>query len=195
MGEPNPKVDGFIRKSDQWRQELVALRAILLDGPLTEEVKWRVPCYTFAGRNVAFLGRLKDACVLSFVKGVLLADADRVLVQPGENSQSVRVVRFTDVGQIAALAPVLKRYLAEAVELERAGRKVTLKRTADFKVVEEFRARLDEHPALRAAFAALTPGRQRAYLMHVAAAKQAKTRVARVEKCAGRILDGKGLDD
>jgi uncharacterized protein YdeI (YjbR/CyaY-like superfamily) len=195
MNKMNPKVDGYIRKSKQWQEELQKLRAIILDSPLTEEVKWRVPCYTFQGSNVLFIGRFKESCVLSFVKGVLLKDAKGILVQQTENSQSVRVIRFTTVQQIVELEPVLKTYISQAIEVERAGLKVKLKKITEFKIPEELQTKLDELPALKTAFKALTPGRQRAYILHFSAAKQSKTRESRVEKCIQQILNGKGLDD
>ena len=195
MNKTNPKVDGYIRKSKQWQEELQKLRTILLDCQLTEEVKWRVPCYTFQGRNVAFIGRFKESCVLSFVKGVLLKDARRILIQQTENSQSVRVIRFTTVEQIVKLETVLKAYIREAIEVEKAGLKVTLKKISEFKIPEEFQTKLDEIPALKKAFGALTPGRQRGYLLHFSGAKQSKTRAARVEKWMPHILNGKGIDD
>jgi uncharacterized protein YdeI (YjbR/CyaY-like superfamily) len=195
MNKANPKVDGYLRKSKQWQEELTELRRIILDSPLTEEVKWRVPCYTFQGKNVLFIGRFKESCVLSFVKGVLLKDPKRILIQQTENSQSVRIIRFNKVQQIVELEPVLKDYINEAVAVEKAGLKVQLKKTSEFKIPEEFQTKLDDHPALKKAFAALTPGRQRAYLLYFSAAKQSKTREARVEKCMQQILNGKGLDD
>ncbi|HUO07676.1 MAG TPA: YdeI/OmpD-associated family protein [Phycisphaerae bacterium] len=191
----NPKVDGYLRKNKKWQAELQALRMILLDCPLTEEVKWRVPCYTFEGRNVAFMGPLKESCVLSFVKGALLKDAKGILVQQTENSQSVRVIRFTNVQQIVELEPILKAYLHEAIEAEKAGLKVKLKAITEFTIPEELQNKLEEIPALKTAFRALTPGRQRAYLLYFSAAKQSKTRASRVEKCMQNILNGKGLDD
>ena len=195
MNRMNPKVDGYVRKSKEWQEELQKLRTIILDCQLTEEVKWRVPCYTFQGSNVLFIGRFKESCVLSFVKGVLLKDAKGILIQQTENSQSVRVIRFTNVQQIVELAPVLKAYINEAIEAEKAGLKVSLKKTSEFKIPEEFQSKLDEVPALKKAFGALTPGRQRAYLLYFSGAKQSKTRASRVEKCMKQILSGKGLDD
>ncbi len=195
MSAANPQVDGYIRKTKQWQEELKALRAIILDTGLTEEVKWRVPCYTFEGKNVVFLGRFKESCVLSFVKGALLKDAKGILIQQTENSQSVRVVRFSNAQQIEKLKSTLTSYLQEAVGVERAGLKVNFKTVSDFAVPEELQSKFDEVPALKAAFAALTPGRQRAYLLHFAGAKQSKTRASRVEKCVERILAGKGIDD
>jgi uncharacterized protein YdeI (YjbR/CyaY-like superfamily) len=195
MNRMNPKVDGYLRKSKQWQEELQKLRMIILDCQLTEEVKWRVPCYTFQGSNVLFIGRFKESCVLSFVKGALLKDAGGILIQQTENSQSVRVIRFTNIRQIVELEPVLKAYINEAIEVEKAGLKVKLKKIAEFKIPEELQSRFDEIPALKTAFAALTPGRQRAYFLYFSAAKQSKTRESRVEKCMQQILNGKGLDD
>lgn len=195
MNGPNPKVDGYLRKSKQWQEELRKLRTIILDCALTEEVKWRVPCYTFAGHNVLFIGRFKESCVLSFVKGVLLKDPKGILIQQAENSQSVRVIRFTNAQQIVELEPVLKAYINEAIEVEKAGLKVALKKVSDFIIPQELGAKFDEIPGLKTAFAALTPGRQRAYILYFSAAKQSKTRESRVEKCVGKILDGKGLDE
>jgi len=191
----NPKVNGYLRKSKQWQEELQKLRTIILDCQLTEEVKWRVPCYTFQGHNVLFIGRFKESCVLSFVKGALLKDARAILIQQTENSQSVRIIRFTNVQQIVKLEPVLKAYINEAIDVEKAGLKVKLKKISDFKIPEEFQTKLDEVPALKKAFAALTPGRQRAYILYFSAAKQSKTRASRVEKCVQQILNGKGMDD
>ncbi|HEX4052871.1 MAG TPA: DUF1801 domain-containing protein [Tepidisphaeraceae bacterium] len=191
----NPKVDGYLRKSKQWQNELQKLRMIILDCGLTEEVKWRVPCYTFQGSNVLFMGRFKESCVLSFIKGVLLKDAKGILIQQTENSQSVRVIRFTNVREIVEMETILKAYIYEAIEVEKAGLKVKLKKIAEFIIPVELQNRLDEIPALKTAFAALTPGRQRAYLLYFSGAKQSITRASRVEKCMRRILNGKGLDD
>ncbi len=195
MNPMSPKVDGYIRKNKRWQAELQKLRTIILDSPLAEEVKWRVPCYTFAGKNVVFLGALNETCVITFVKGALLKDAKRILIQQTKNSQSVRVIRFSNEKEIAKLQTVLKAYINEAVEVERAGLKVVFKKTAEFDFPEEFQKRLDESPALKAAFESLTPGRQRGYLLHFSSAKQSKTRASRVEKCEPQILNGKGLDD
>jgi uncharacterized protein YdeI (YjbR/CyaY-like superfamily) len=195
MNKKNPKVDGYLRKSKQWQEELQKLRTIILDSQLAEEVKWRVPCYTFQGSNVLFIGRFKESCVLSFVKGALLKDAKRILIQQTENSQSVRIIRFTTVQQIVELEPVLKAYIREAIEVEKAGLKVNFKKISEFIIPEELQIKLDEIPALKTAFAALTPGRQRAYILYFSAAKQSKTRASRVEKWMQQILNGKGLDD
>lgn len=195
MSTPNKSVDGYIRKSTEWQAELQALRRLLLASELTEEVKWRVPCYTLDGGNVAFIGRFKTSCVLSFVKGALLTDPKRILIQQTENSQSVRVIRFTSVDEINKLTPVLAAYLNEAIAIEKAGLKVKLKTVDQFAMPDELRARLDANGKLNAAFKALTPGRQRAYLLHFSGAKQSKTRESRIDKCMPRILAGKGLDD
>lgn len=191
----NPSVDGYIRKNKQWQNELQALREIILDSELTEEVKWRVPCYTLNGGNVLFIGPFKDCVVLSFVKGVLLKDPKKILIQQTENSQSVRIIRFADMEKIGALEPTIRAYIAEAVANEKAGLKPTLKKITEHAVPEELQAALDDSPALKKAFGALTPGRQRGYFLYIASAKQATTREARAEKCRQRILDGKGLDD
>jgi len=191
----NPKVDGYLRKSKEWQDELQKLRRIILDCGLTEEVKWRVPCYTFQGTNVLFIGRFKESCVLSFIKGVLLKDAKHILIQQTENSQSVRIIRFATLQQIVKLEPVLKAYIHEAIEAEKAGLKVKFKKTAEFTIPEELQKKLDELPALKTAFSALTPGRQRGYILYFSAAKQSKTRESRVEKYMPQILNGKGMDD
>ena len=195
MNRANPKVDGYIRKSEQWQAELVKLRAIVLESPLVEEVKWRVPCYTFENANVVIMGRFKACVMFNFVKGALLKDADGVLVKPGENSQSSRVIRFTGVEQVARMEPILKAYIAEAIDVEKAGLQVAFKKVTERSVPEEFQRRLDEISALKKAFDALTPGRRRAYLLHFSSAKQSNTRESRVAKCMQRILDGKGIDE
>jgi uncharacterized protein YdeI (YjbR/CyaY-like superfamily) len=195
MNKMSPKVDGFVRKSKQWQEELQKLRTILLDCPLVEEVKWRHPCYTSEGRNIVIIGAFKESCVLTFVKGSLLKDAKQILVKPGENTQVARVIRFTDVRQIVELAPVLKAYIHEAIEVEKSGVKVKLKKITDYKLPDELQKKFDKTPALKAAFRALTPGRQRAYILYFSAAKQSKTREARIEKFAQKILDGKGIDE
>src|ERR1043165_597550 len=163
MNRPNPKVDGYLR-TKLWQEELRKLRAIVLDCPLTEEIKWRVPCYTYQGSNVVILGRFKDCCVLSFVKGALLKDAQGILVKPGENTQAARVIRFTNVREIVELEAVLKAYIHEAIDVEKAGLKVNFKAKTELIFPEELQNKLDKIPALKTAFAALTPGRQRAYI-------------------------------
>lgn len=195
MDQMTPQVDGYVRKNKRWEKELQKLRAIVLTCPLIEEIKWRVPVYTSEQRNIVFLGAFKESCALSFVKGALLKDPRGILQKPGENTQSSRLVRFTNVQQIAALEPVLKRYIHEAIAVENAGLKVKKKKPSDYDMPEELQSKFDEFPTLKAAFAALTPGRQRAYLLHFSTAKQSKTRASRIEKCVQQILAGKGLDD
>jgi uncharacterized protein YdeI (YjbR/CyaY-like superfamily) len=191
----NPSVDGYIRKKKKWQKELNELRRIILDSPLTEEVKWRVPVYTLNGKNVVFLGAMNEWCGVSFLKGVLMKDPKRILQLPGENTQTVRIVRFTGVQEILDLEPVLKAYIREAVELEKSGVKPKLKKITEHKVPDELQKKLNEDPAFKAAFRALTPGRQRGYMIYFAGAKQSKTREARIEKCTPRIMSGKGMLD
>jgi uncharacterized protein YdeI (YjbR/CyaY-like superfamily) len=195
MNRMNPKVDGLLKKAHKWQAEFETLREILLDSPLTEEVKWGQACYTSDGRNVVLFHGFKEYCALLFFKGALLKDPKKLLIRQSENVQSARQIRFTNVREIVAVKPILKAYIQEAIEVEKAGLKVKLKKTSDFKVPEEFQRKLDENPALKKAFAALTPGRQRGYLFYFSAAKQSKTREARVEKCESQILKGKGLED
>jgi uncharacterized protein YdeI (YjbR/CyaY-like superfamily) len=195
MNRRNPSVDGYLRKNKKWQKELQALRTIILGSELTEEVKWRVPCYTLQNSNVILLGAFKDYCGLTFVKGALLKDAMGILKLPGENTQSARLIRFTNVREIAELESTLKAYIDEAIAAVQAGLKVRFKKITEHKVPEELQKKLDEIPALKTAFAALTPGRQRAYLLYFSGAKQAKTRESRINRCLQRILKGKGLDD
>jgi uncharacterized protein YdeI (YjbR/CyaY-like superfamily) len=194
MNNMNPKVDFYFNKA-KWHKELEQLRTIVLDCGLMEELKWGCPCYTFQKGNIVLIHVFKEYCALLFFKGVLLQDTDNILIQQTENVQVARQIRFTNVREIVQLAPVLKAYIYEAIEVEKAGLKVALKKTKDFAIPEEFQKRLDEMPALKTAFKALTPGRQRAYLFYFAAAKQSQTRESRVEKYTQQILDGKGLDD
>lgn len=191
----NPKVDRFFNKDTKWKEEFRRLRDLALDSGLSEELKWGHPCYTFKGKNVVLIHGFKDYCALLFHKGVLLRDVAGILIQQTENVQGARQVRFTSLKEIKKLAPVLRAYIHEAVEVERSGRKVPMKKTAEFAMPEEFAAQLKKMPALKKAFQGLTPGRQRAYLLYFSSAKQAKTREARIEKNVERILDGKGLDD
>ncbi len=195
MNRMNPKVDGLLRKTKKWQEEFETLREIVLDSPLTEEVKWGQACYASDGRNIVLIHGFKEYCALLFFKGALLKDPKAILIQQTENVQSARQIRFTSVREIVAMKPILKAYIQEAIEVEEAGLKVKLKKTSEFKVPEEFQKQLDEKPALKKAFAALTPGRQRGYLFYFSAAKQSKTREARIEKCTPQILKGKGLDD
>ena len=191
----NPKVDAFLRKAKKWQQEFTKLRTIILDCELSEELKWGCPCYTFENRNVLLIHGFKEYCALLFFKGALLRDAKRILIQQTENVQAARQIRFRNVREVVELEPVLKAYIHEAREAEQAGLQVNFKKTAEFRMPEEFQKKLDEIPALKTAFAALTPGRQRAYLLHFSQPKQSKTRESRVEKCVPQILDGKGLND
>jgi uncharacterized protein YdeI (YjbR/CyaY-like superfamily) len=195
MNRMNPKVDGYLRKSKQWQKELKKLRTIILDCQVTEEMKWGVPCYTFQKSNIVLIHVFKEYCALLFFKGALLKDADGILIQQTKNVQAGRQIRFTHVREIIKLEPVLKAYIHEAIEVEKAGLKVKLKKTSEFSIPKEFQAKLGEIPALKTAFAALTPGRQRGYLLYFSAAKQSKTRESRVEKWMQHILNGKGLDD
>lgn len=191
----NPQVDAFLTKAKQWQAEFEKLRALVLDTPLTEEFKWGKPCYTFQGSNIVIIHGFKEYCALLFCKGALLKDPQGILVQQTENVQAARQIRFTNVREIAEKKSLLKAYLLEAIAAEKAGMQVTYKQTSEFKMPEEFQTRLDESPALKKAFQALTPGRQRGYLLYFSSAKQSKTRESRVDKCIPQILKGKGLDD
>ncbi|WP_057938293.1 YdeI/OmpD-associated family protein [Algoriphagus resistens] len=191
----NTKVDFFFDKPTQWQKEYRQLRALVLDCGLTEELKWGVPCYTFQGSNIVLIHGFKEYCALLFHKGALLQDAEHILIQQTENVQSARQIRFTDVKEIIDIKSLLKSYIFEAIEVEKAGLKVELKKTKEYPVPEEFQVKLDENPELKAAFEALTPGRQRGYLLHFGSAKQAKTREERIEKLIPQILNGKGLND
>jgi len=195
MSRTNPKVDWFFNKAKQWQEEFEKLRTIILDCGLDEELKWGCPCYTFEKANIVLIHGFKEYCALLFFKGALLKDANGILVQQTENVQAARQIRFTSVREIVKLKPVLKAYIKEAVEVERAGLKVDFKKTSEFKVPEEFQTKLDKDPGLKTAFKALTPGRQRAYLMYFSQPKQVKTRESRVEKSVPQILLGKGLND
>jgi uncharacterized protein YdeI (YjbR/CyaY-like superfamily) len=191
----NPKVDGFFKKSKQWQEELQKLRTIILASPLTEELKWSKPCYSFQKSNVVIIIPLKETCALMFCKGALLKDAHRILTKPGENTQAGRWIKFTSLREIVKLATVLKAYIGEAIEAEKAGLKVDYKKTSEFKIPVELKNKFAEIPALKTAFNTLTPGRQRAYLLYFSAAKQSKTRESRIEKWLPQILKGKGLND
>jgi uncharacterized protein YdeI (YjbR/CyaY-like superfamily) len=191
----NPKVDFYFDKAKKWEDELRKLRTIALACELDEELKWGVPCYTSGGNNIVLIHAFKDYCAFLFFKGALLKDKLGILVQQTENVQAGRQVRVTSVAQIAEMETVLKDYIREAIKVEQAGLKIEYKKTPEFIMPEEFQIKLAEMPALKQAFEALTPGRQRGYLLHFAGAKQAKTRTARVEKHLPNILEGKGLDD
>lgn len=193
MTHTNPDVDTFFKKAKRWRPEMERLRAIVLDRGLTEELKWHQPCYTDGKKNVVIVSSFKDYCVLAFFKGALLEDPEGILVPPGENSRHVRQARFTDVAEIDELEPVLKAYIDEAIQVEEVGLKV--QPATELTLPEELEAKFHEDPDLKAAFEGLTPGRQRAYVIHFSGAKQSKTRRARIERCRERILAGKGLND
>jgi uncharacterized protein YdeI (YjbR/CyaY-like superfamily) len=191
----NPKVDLYLRKAKKWQEEMAKLRMIILDCQLAEEVRWGKPCYTFQKSNIVLMVGFKEYCALIFCKGALLNDANGMLIKPGENAQAGRQIRFTNVREIGELEPILKAYIYEAMEAEEAGLKVKFKENTELIFPEEFQNKLDEIPALKNAFDALTPGRQRAYHLYFSAPKQSKTRESRVEKCMRQILNGKGLDD
>ena len=191
----NSKIDAYLSKATQWRKELEKLRTILLGCHLTEELKWGKPCYMFQKSNVVILLPLKNYCALLFCKGSLLRDPQGFLIKAGENTQAARQLRFTSVREIVEMETILKTYLHNAIEVEKAGLEVIYKKTSDFKIPVEFQKQLKEFPALKTAFDALTPGRQRGYLLYFSAPKQSKTRESRVEKCKERILKGKGLLD
>lgn len=191
----NPDVDWYFEKNDQWQKEIEQMRTIPLDCGLEEVVKWGCPCYQYNGANVVLIHVFKEYCAFLFFKGALLNDPDGILIQQTANVQSARQVRFTDVKEITKQKKILKAYIYEAIEVEKAGLKVKLKKTTDYEVPEEFEIQLKKKPALKKAFEALTPGRQRAYLFYFSQAKQSKTREARIEKYISKILEGKGLDD
>ncbi|ADU11922.1 YdeI/OmpD-associated family protein [Asticcacaulis excentricus] len=192
---PNPNVDAFMQRAERWRAEFDALRALLRQAPLDEDLKWGQPCYTLGKANVVLMHGFKDYCALLFMKGALMPDPQGLLIQQTENVQSARQIRFTCLDQITDKAATLKAYIDAAITVERAGLKVDFKKTEAFAMPDEFRARLDGDRALKEAFVRLTPGRQRAYLLHFSSAKQSKTREARIEKCLPQIMDGLGLDD
>jgi uncharacterized protein YdeI (YjbR/CyaY-like superfamily) len=191
----NPKVDAYFSNAKKWRQELQKLRRILVDCQLTEELKWGKPCYAFDKRNMIVILPLKEYCALLFFKGALLKDSNDILIKPGENTEAGRQIRFTNIREIVEMETVLKAYIHEAIAVEKAGLKVNFKKISELKIPEEFQKKLDEIPALKTAFDALTPGRQRGYIFYFSAPKQSKTRGSRVEKCMPQILDGKGLYD
>src|SRR5258707_6406532 len=195
MNSMNPKVDFYFNKAKKWQEEFEKLRMIMLHCGLTEELKWGCPCYTFEKRNIVLIHGFKEYCALLFFKGGLLNDDKVLLVQQRESVQAARQIRFSNVREIAKLKSILKACIYEAVEVEKAGLKVNLKKTSEFKVPEEFQNTLDEIPALKKAFKALTPGRQRGYILYFSQPKQSKTRASRVERCKQHIFNGKGLND
>jgi len=191
----NLLVDGFIGKSKKWKEEYKMLRNIVLDCELTEEYKWMHPCYTFQNKNIVLIHGFKDYCALLFHKGALLKDPNGILIQQTENVQAARQIRFTSVREIVEMEAILKSYINEAIEVEKAGLEVVFKKNTEYTIPDEFQNKLDEMPALKTAFEALTPGRQRAYIFYFSEPKQSKTRESRVEKYKQQILDGKGLND
>ncbi len=191
----NPKVDEYLSKAKKWREEYEKLRNIVLECELTEVFKWMHPCYTFEKKNIVLIHGFKDYCALLFHKGALLQDAHGILIQQTENVQAARQIRFTNVREIVAMEAILKAYIYEAIEVEKAGLEVNFKKKTEFIIPEEFQNKIDEIPALKTAFEALTPGRQRAYILYFSEPKQSKTRESRVEKCMQQILNGKGLRD
>jgi uncharacterized protein YdeI (YjbR/CyaY-like superfamily) len=195
MSKTNPKVDWFFDKATKWQKEFVKLRTIVLDCGLTEELKWGHPCYTLGKKNIVLMHGFNDYCALLFMKGALLTDAKGILVQQTENVQAARQIRFSNLRELTKLKTVLKAYIHEAIEAEKSGLKVKLKKTEEFAVPDEFQNKLEKSPALKTAFEALTPGRQRGYLLYFSSAKQSKTREARIKKYMKQILAGKGLDD
>lgn len=191
----NPKVDLFLSKAKKWQEEYEKLRNIVLECELTEEFKWMHPCYTFEKKNIVLIHGFKEYCALLFHKGSLLKDTHGILVQQTENVQAARQIRFTNAQEIVEMEPILKTYIYEAIEVEKAGLEVNFKKHTEYTIPEELQNKFDEIPALKTAFEVLTPGRQRAYLLHFSQPKQSKTRESRVEKCMQQILNGKGLND
>jgi len=195
MSKTNLKVDAFLNRTKTWRAEFAKLRTIALSCGLTEEVRWGCPCYTFQNKNVVLIHGFTDYCAFLFFKGSLLKDPNAILIRQTQTVQAARQIRFTNVREIAQLQTTLKAYIKQAIEVERAGLKVTFKKTSEFTIPEEFHNKLDKNRSLKRAFYALTPGRQRAYILHFSAPKQSKTRESRIEKWMQQILNGKGLDD
>jgi uncharacterized protein YdeI (YjbR/CyaY-like superfamily) len=191
----NPKVDFYFNKDKDWQEEIRRLRTIVLDCGLTEELKWGCPCYTFENTNIVLIHVFREYCALLFFKGALLNDTGGILIQQTKNVQAARQIRFTSVQEITKMKSVLKAYIFQAIEVEKAGLKVKLKKATEYSVPEEFKKKLDKNPALKSAFKALTPGRQRGYLLYFSQPKQSKTRESRVEKSMKPILNGKGLND
>ncbi len=191
----NPKVDFFFNKASKWKEEYAKLRNIVLDCGLTEELKWGVPCYTYKTSNVVLIHGFKEYCALLFHKGALLKDTDNILIQQTKNVQSSRQIRFTHLNEITENEASLKAYIYEAIEVEKAGLKIEFKKTREYDMPEEFQQALDENTDLQKAFEALTPGRQRGYLLHISQAKQSKTRISRIEKCIPLIFEGKGHNE
>jgi uncharacterized protein YdeI (YjbR/CyaY-like superfamily) len=195
MNEKNPNVDEWLNKAKKWREEFEKLRTIILDCKLTEKLKWGWPCYVLHKSNIVLIHGFKEYCALSFFKGALVKDVNGILSRIGENTQAGRLIRFTNVRQIVEMEPILKAYISEAIDVERAGLKVILKKTKEFAIPEEFQYKLDKLSALKTAFDALTPGRKKAYILYFSAPKQSKTRESKVKKCVQQIRNGQGLND
>lgn len=195
MSPQNPKVDFYFSTAKKWQDEFKQLRIILLGFDLTEELKWGCPCYTYNNNNVVLIHGFKEYCALLFFKGALLHDAKGILIKQTENVQAARQIRFTNVQEIVETRAVLKVYINEAIKVEKAGLKVEMEKTSAYSIPEEFQHKLDEIPAFKTAFNALTPGRQRAYIYYFSQPKQSKTRESRIEKCMQQILNGKGLNE
>jgi uncharacterized protein YdeI (YjbR/CyaY-like superfamily) len=195
MKNMNPKVDFYFNKDRKWQKEIKKLRMVILDCGLTEELKWGVPCYTHQKSNIVLIHVFKEYCAYLFFKGALLNDPKGILIQQTKNVQATRQIRFTNIREIVKMEPVLKAYIFEAIEVEKAGLKVDYKKTEEFEIPEEFQKKLDKSTALKTAFDTLTPGRQKAYILYFSAPKQSKTRESRVEKCMRQILNGKGLNE
>jgi len=191
----NPKVDWYFTKNKKWQKEIENLRTIVLNCGLTEELKWGCPCYTLEKSNIVLIHVFKEYCALLFFKGALLKDPSDILVQQTENVQAARQIRFTSVQEIGKMKSILKAYIEEAIEVEKSGSKVNFKKTKEYKIPEELQNKLDEMPELKTAFEALTPGRQRGYILYFSAPKQSKTRESRIKKYMLQILNGKGLND
>lgn len=191
----NPKVDFYFSKAKKWQEEIEQLRMIVLDCGLIEELKWGCPCYMSQKSNIVLIHTFKEYCALLFFKGALLNDTNNILIQQTENVQAARQIRFTNIREIVEMEPVLKAYIYEAIEVEKSGLKVTLKKTSEYFITEEFQKKLDKNPSLKTAFESLTPGRQRAYNLYFSQPKQSKTRESRIDKCIPQILNGKGLND
>ena len=191
----NPEVDWYFDKNEQWQKEIRQMRSIALDCGLEETLKWGCPCYVYNNANIVLIHVFKEYCAFLFFKGALLQDPNGILIQQTKNVQSARQIRFTNEKEIVQQKSMLKAYIYEAIEVEKAGLKVKLKKTSDYSMPEEFRARLNKMPSLKKAFEALTPGRQRGYLFYFGQAKQSKTRESRIEKYIPKIMAGQGLDD
>jgi len=191
----NPKVDGFFTRAKKWREEFEKLRGIILNCQLTEEMRWGKPCYTFQGSNIVLIHGFKEYCALLFFKGALLKDPNGILIQQTVNVQAARQIRFTNLSEIVVMEPILPAYIYEAIDVEKAGLKVAFKKTSEFKMPQELKNKLNKIPALKIAFDALTPGRQRGYILYFSVPKQSKTRETRIEKCMQQILNRKGLNE